>query len=108
LPFVPDWADPVWHLFVVRHPQRNSLQEMLTAAEIGTLIHYPVPPHRSGAYSELRTQDSNHWNLPIADEIANSVLSIPMGPHLTMQQYKKVSQLAALANISTHNEKYNR
>jgi len=51
LPVVPEWAEPVWHLFVVRHPQRDRLQEKLTAAGIGTMIHYPVPPHLSGAYA---------------------------------------------------------
>src|SRR5205814_1902340 len=52
LPFVPDWAEPVWHLFVVRHSQRDQLQQQLTEAGIGTLIHYPVPPHLSGAYAD--------------------------------------------------------
>ena len=52
LPFVPAWAEPVWHLFVVRHPNRDRLQQQLTEAGIGTLIHYPVPPHLSGAYAD--------------------------------------------------------
>src|SRR5204862_1865159 len=52
LPFVPFWAAPVWHLYVVRHPQRDQLQQKLSAAGIGTLIHYPVPPHLSGAYAD--------------------------------------------------------
>src|SRR5207237_8406304 len=50
LPSVPSWANPVWHLFVIRHPQREAFQQALTAAGIGTLIHYPIPPHLSGAY----------------------------------------------------------
>ena len=45
LPFVPEWAEPVWHLFVVRHAKRDALQAKLTEAGVGTLIHYPVPPH---------------------------------------------------------------
>jgi dTDP-4-amino-4,6-dideoxygalactose transaminase len=52
LPFVPEWASPVWHLFVIRHPQREELQHALTEAGVGTLIHYPVPPHLSGAYRD--------------------------------------------------------
>ena len=53
LPFVPAWAEPVWHLYVVQHPQRNWLQQHLHEAGIGTLIHYPIPPHLQAAYAEL-------------------------------------------------------
>jgi dTDP-4-amino-4,6-dideoxygalactose transaminase len=80
LPVVPDWAESAWHLFVIRHPQRDRLQEHLTRARIGTLIHYPVPPHLSGAYAE------DGWragDLPITEEFAKTVLSLPLGPHLT-------------------------
>ena len=78
LPAVPEWADPVWHLFVVRTAQRDDLQKKLAAAGIGTLIHYPVPPHLSGAYSATNTFPL----LPIAEQLANTVLSLPIGPHL--------------------------
>lgn len=80
VPFVPEWAEPVWHLFVVRHPLRHDLQQHLHAAEIGTLIHYPVPPHLSEAY-----QDAG-WHVgqfPLAEQLAQTVLSLPMGPHLS-------------------------
>lgn len=83
LPFVPAWVEPVWHLFVVRHPRRDELQQKLARADIGILIHYPVPPHLSGAYAD------GNWKLgtfPIAEELANTVLSLPMGPHLTQEQ----------------------
>jgi dTDP-4-amino-4,6-dideoxygalactose transaminase len=98
LPTVPPWDSPVWHLFVIRHPQRDALQKKLTEAGIGTLIHYPVPPHRSGAYSALRHPSSDpsglavssQWSLPIAEELANTVLSLPIGPHITEQQAKQV------------------
>ena len=75
---LPDWAEPVWHLFVVRSANRNDLQERLTSNGIGTLIHYPVPPHFSGAYVGEMTAQS----LPIAEALASSVLSLPMGPHI--------------------------
>jgi dTDP-4-amino-4,6-dideoxygalactose transaminase len=78
LPFVPAWAGPVWHLFVIRHPRRDTLQTRLTEAGIGTLIHYPVPPHLSGAYADTPARA-----LPIAEELARTVLSLPMGPHLS-------------------------
>ena len=51
LPHVPEWAEPVWHLYVVQHPQRDALQQALTDAGVGTLIHYPIPPHRQQAYA---------------------------------------------------------
>ena len=87
LPFAPDWAEPVWHLFVVRHPGRDELQRKLTAADIGTLIHYPVPPHLSGAYADGK------WTrgaFPFAELMADSVLSLPMGPHLSAEQTDSV------------------
>jgi dTDP-4-amino-4,6-dideoxygalactose transaminase len=96
LPHVPSWAEPVWHLFVIRHPQRDALQKKLTEAGIGTLIHYPVPPHRSGAYANLAVRsklgppDSNLWQLSIAEQLAASVLSLPIGPHLLEAQTKEV------------------
>ena len=73
-PFVPGWAEPVWHLFVVRHPQRDAFQQKLAAADIGTLIHYPVPPHLSGAYADAGWK---RGAFPIAEELASSVLSLP-------------------------------
>jgi dTDP-4-amino-4,6-dideoxygalactose transaminase len=80
LPFVPEWAEPVWHLFVVTHPQRDALQKHLSHAGIGTLLHYPIPPHLSGAYAK------EAWianSLPLTEAVANEVLSLPMGPHLS-------------------------
>jgi dTDP-4-amino-4,6-dideoxygalactose transaminase len=79
LPCVPDWAEPVWHLFVVRHHGRDALQEYLTEAGVGTLIHYPVPPHLSDAYAK---EGFKPGNLPIAEVIAREVLSLPIGPHV--------------------------
>lgn len=82
LPHVPEWAGPAWHLFVVRHKQRDALQQRLTGAGIGTLIHYPVPPHRQAAYAAMGIPVDA---LPIASSIANEALSLPMGPHLSME-----------------------
>lgn len=80
LPHVPDWADPVWHLFVVRCKQRDLLQKRLTDVEVGTVIHYPVPPHLQKAYSEMRAV------FPISERIHREVLSLPMGPHMGLDQ----------------------
>jgi len=90
LPFVPDWADPVWHLFTIRHPQRDSLQKHLTEAGIGTLIHYPVPPHLSQAYANAGWKPGD---FPIAEEIAQTTLSLPMGPHLSLAQAEEVAEV---------------
>ena len=79
LPFVPDWAEPVWHLFVVRHPQRLALQMRLQLAGIGTMIHYPIPPHLQPAYAELGFSEGAY---PLTEAIHREVLSLPMGPHL--------------------------
>ena len=83
LPLAPEWADPVWHLFVVRHPQRDSFQQRLTAAGIGSLIHYPVPPHQQQAYAHLEFSKNS---FPLATRMAGEVLSLPMGPHLSTEQ----------------------
>lgn len=77
LPYVPEEVEPIWHLFVVRHPERDRLQKYLESRGVGTLIHYPVPPHLSSAYAEFG--DSKY---PIAESIAKSVLSLPIGPQL--------------------------
>jgi len=79
LPFVPEWTDPIWHLFVVKHPRRDELQKHLADAGIGTLIHYLIPPHLSGAYAERGWKAGD---FPITEKIAKTVLSLPLGPHL--------------------------
>jgi dTDP-4-amino-4,6-dideoxygalactose transaminase len=79
VPGVAAGAEPVWHLFVIRHLRRDKLQKHLHEAGVGTLVHYPVPPHLSEAYA------SSGWkqgDFPITEELANTVLSIPIGPHL--------------------------
>jgi dTDP-4-amino-4,6-dideoxygalactose transaminase len=79
LPHVPDWADPVWHLFVVRSHQRDVLQSQLQQSGISTMIHYPIPPHLQPAYCELGYA---HGAFPTAEAIHKQVLSLPIGPHL--------------------------
>ena len=80
LPHVPDWAEPVWHLYVARSPERDALQKRLTELGVGTLIHYPIPPHMQPAYSDLGLLPET---LPLARELSAEVLSLPMGPHIT-------------------------
>ena len=92
LPHVPDWADPAWHLFVVGTPERETLQAQLTEAGIGTLIHYPIPPHMQAAYAGLGIADEA---LPLARSLSRQVLSLPMGPQMTEAQVHAV--IAAVA-----------
>jgi len=81
LPFVPDWADPVWHVFVIRVKERERLQKFLDEHGIKTLIHYPIPPHLQAAYMD----DFKGVSFPITESIHREVISLPMGPALTLQ-----------------------
>ncbi len=92
-PAVPAWADPVWHLYVVRSAHRDELKNRLTDAGIGTLIHYPLPPHMQEAYSDLGIAPDE---LPVARQLADEVLSIPIGPHLDVASAQKVVNAIAL------------
>jgi dTDP-3-amino-3,4,6-trideoxy-alpha-D-glucose transaminase len=80
-------TDPAWHVFVVRHTDRDRLRDHLTAAGVGTSIHYPIPPHRSPAYS-ARYQGVE---LPITERVAGEVVSLPIGPHQTPEQCRSVA-----------------
>lgn len=87
LPHVPPWADPVWHLFVVTHSQRDWLKSCLDSAEVGSLIHYPIPPHLSIAYN------SEGWQkglFPITEGISAELLSLPISPHFSSEMLQKV------------------
>ena len=85
LPYVPDWAGPVWHLYVIRTVNRDAFQARLTEAGIGTLIHYPIPPHRQEAYAGL-----NLPSQPQAKCLASKILSLPMSSHIMRQQADQV------------------
>lgn len=75
LPRVRDNVEPVWHQFVVASDKRDALQRHLKDAGIGTLIHYPIPPHLSRAYSRL---GFGKGDFPIAERCADTVLSLPV------------------------------
>jgi dTDP-4-amino-4,6-dideoxygalactose transaminase len=76
LPSTREQNEPAWHLFVVRSPERDQLQIRLREAGIGTLIHYPRPPHLQGAYASL---GFGAGAFPLAERLANEVLSLPIG-----------------------------
>jgi dTDP-4-amino-4,6-dideoxygalactose transaminase len=80
LPGTPDWAEPVWHLFVVRASDRAALGARLDRAGIGWLVHYPRPPHLTPAYAHL---GYGPGSFPVAERLASEVVSLPMGPHVS-------------------------
>jgi len=90
LPYVPEWAEPAWHVFVIRHVQRTDLQNYLAQKGIGTLIHYPVPPYLQKAYREM---DLGEGSFPITETIHREVLSIPIGPHMTGVQIDYIVEM---------------
>jgi dTDP-4-amino-4,6-dideoxygalactose transaminase len=75
----------VWHLFVIRHPNRDALQKYLTENGIQTLIHYPIPPHKQSAYKEWKGQV-----LPITEQIHQEVISLPISPIFSFEEMEKV------------------
>lgn len=86
----PEWAKTIWHLFVIETPLRDALQAWLKANDVQTLIHYPVPPHLQLAYQSLGWRPGQ---FPLAEQYANQVLSLPMGPQLSIQAVNRVIEL---------------
>lgn len=89
LPWVPEWAEPVWHLFVIRHPQRDRLQAALSASGVTTMIHYPIPPHLQTAYADL---GMGTGSLPITEAIHREALSLPLWPQISRETITMVAQ----------------
>jgi len=77
-PTIPEWGKHAWHLFVIKCTRRDRLQSYLTNNSIQTLIHYPVPPHLQECYPEY-----NHMVFPIAEDLSNVCLSLPISPDMT-------------------------
>jgi len=87
LPYVPEYAEPVWHLYVIRSKQRDALKAHLEQQGVSTVIHYPMPPHRQACYQVFRGH-----NLPIVELLAGEVLSLPMSPELKVSQIECVAK----------------
>jgi dTDP-4-amino-4,6-dideoxygalactose transaminase len=79
LPSDPDWADSVWHLYVIRVADRDNFMSNLDKAGIDTMIHYPIPPHLQPAYADAGWMKGD---FPVAESIHDTVVSLPIGPHL--------------------------
>ncbi len=88
LPEVMHGVNPVWHLFVIRLRDRDGLRQSMDKNDVETLIHYPVPPHLSDAY---RSMCSGRYDLPVTESIAESVVSIPIGPHIKSSEIDRIA-----------------
>jgi dTDP-4-amino-4,6-dideoxygalactose transaminase len=91
-PFCPDWAQAIYHLYVIRVRDRGALQKHLAEANIGTGIHYPVPLHLQKAYENLGYQ---RGDFPMTERIATEIVSLPMFPHLGPEQQSRVVEEVA-------------
>ena len=92
IPVEPSWSRAVYHLYVVRHPQRDALQAHLGAKGIGTGIHYPIPLHLQKAYKGL---GYSQGELPVAERAASEILSLPMYAQLHPDQQQTVAEAIA-------------
>jgi dTDP-4-amino-4,6-dideoxygalactose transaminase len=88
-PYTHENATHVYHVYLIRSQRRDELQAYLSENGIGTLIHYPIPPHLQEAYRHLGFQKGD---FPIAEEIAKTCLSLPMWPGMTYEQVKMVAE----------------
>lgn len=86
--YANDINNHVWHLFVIRTQERNSLKEYLSKNDIQTLIHYPIPPHKQKAFSKW-----NHMKFPITERIHNEIISIPISPVIEQSEVEKIVDL---------------
>ena len=78
----------VWHLFVIRSKKREALQQYLAENGVQTLIHYPIPPHKQQAYKEW-----NDLSYPISEKIHDEVMSLPIGPTLSLESAQQIIDL---------------
>lgn len=90
LPMLTKNCTHVYHLYVIRTSQRDALQEHLKKNNIGTLIHYPIPPHLQNAYNDLKFK---RGDFPLAEKMAETSLSLPLYPGL------KISELEFIAGV---------
>jgi dTDP-4-amino-4,6-dideoxygalactose transaminase len=105
-PFEPDYAKPVYHLYVIRVPDRQALIRHLADSGIGAAIHYPVPLHLQKAYEWLGYEPGD---FPVAEQVAPEIVSLPMFPQLTAECQARVvasveSLLSATHPVEAHAE----
>jgi len=90
LPFEPEWTKAVYHLYVIRTPRRDELQQFLADNQVATGLHYPVPLHLQQAYAHMGYRAGD---FPISERAASEILSLPMFPELTPDQQQLVTDL---------------
>jgi len=88
LPLVPEFAEPAWHLFVVRHPQRDVIMAQLAERQIFLNISYPWPIHIMTGYRHLGYKEGD---FPVADAHVKEILCLPMFPELTEEEVHRVA-----------------
>lgn len=98
LPLIREKATHIWHQFVIKSEYRDEIIKYLNDKDIGTIIHYPIPPHLSEAYAYLGITEGS---LPITEKYAKSVLSIPLYNGMTVEEQDRV--IEALNSFKPHN-----
>lgn len=88
LPTVPDFDAHVFHLFVLRVADRNGFMNFMKKNDVGTLIHYPIAPHKQEALREW-----NHLCFPVTERIHDTVVSIPISPVMTDEEVQRVIEV---------------
>jgi dTDP-4-amino-4,6-dideoxygalactose transaminase len=102
LPHEPSWSRAVYHLYVVRTEDREGLMAHLKELGIGSGIHYPIPLHLQKAYASLNYR---RGDLPVAEKIADEILSLPMYPQLTAeQQVRVVEEVVSFTRMAATSE----
>lgn len=101
IPHIVSNTTSCWHLYVIRHKNRDQLQDELKKLGIETLIHYPIPPHLQPAYKNL---GYSRGDFPIAELIHDQVLSLPIGPTLTNEQAATVVDKVRMAAKALKND----
>jgi dTDP-4-amino-4,6-dideoxygalactose transaminase len=96
IPKEQDGFNSSWHLYVLRHPNRDEIVKKLNGLGINTLIHYPIPPHLQKAFSCLGYVKGD---FPVAEKLSNEVFSLPMGPHLSEEDVRRV--VSTLLEVAT-------
>ncbi len=90
LPRQANWAESVWHLYVVRHPKRDALKKHLETNGVGCALHYPLPLHLQKCYAHLGYQEGA---FPVSEKAARECLSLPIYPELTDTQVQRVADV---------------
>lgn len=86
LPTGIELENSAWHLFPIRHKDRDRVMLELSKKNIETLVHYPVPPHQQKIYKK----EFSKFNLPIAENLSRELISLPIGPHMNLAQIEHV------------------